>query len=136
MLPTGYRKSLVFHVLPRLLKERDARVSSQSVGSSVVVIISPLNALMYDQISKLRERGVKAAVLGVKVRRDEEGDSVLDSKWEGNRGSIIEAGYKIVFCHPESFLSCKDGIKVLQSPAYQNAVKATVVDEAHCILEW
>ena len=91
VLPTGYGKSLVFHVFPRLLKERDARVSSsQSVGSSVVVVISPLNALTYDHILKLRERGVKAAVLGVKVRLDEEGDSVLDSKWEGTRGTITK----------------------------------------------
>ena len=57
VLPTGYGKSLVFQVLPYLLKERDAAKSSsnaQVVGPSVVVVVSPLNALMYDQISKLR----------------------------------------------------------------------------------
>ena len=47
-----------------------------------------------------------------------------------------QAGYEIVFCHPEAFLSCNDGLEVLQSSVYLSAVKAVVVDEAHCILEW
>ena len=42
--------------------------------------VSPLNALMYDQISKLRARGVEAAVLGVKKGID--ADSPVISQWE------------------------------------------------------
>ena len=103
------------------------------VTKSVVLVVSPLNALMYDQISKLRRRGVEAAVLGVKNGNDAE--SPIISQWEGVRESIIQAGYEIVFCHPEAFLSSNDGLEVLQSSVYLSAVKAVVVDEAPCILE-
>ena len=60
-LPTGYVKSLVFQVLPRLLRERDTH-ANKSPTKSVVLVVSPLNASMYDQISKLRAIGVEAAV--------------------------------------------------------------------------
>ena len=43
---------------------------------------------------------------------------------------------RIVFSYSEAFLSCEDGLKVLQSTIYLSAVKAVIVDEAHCILEW
>ena len=134
VLPTGYGKSLVFQVLPHLLKQRDARLTPST--KSVVIVVSPLNALMYDQISKLNESGIKAAIFGIKELEDEEGDPCVASRWEGERKTILEAGYDIVFCHPEAFLSCNDGLEVLQSDVYQSAVKGVVVDEAHCILEW
>jgi len=75
VLPTGYGKSLVFQVLPYLLKERDATKSwsnAQVVGPSVVVVVTPLNGLMYDQISKLRGKGAQAAILSVTERVDED----------------------------------------------------------------
>ena len=112
VLPTGCGKSLVFHVLPRLLKERDAiRTSPSTTCKSVVLVVSPLNALMYDQISSLRDKGVQAAILGVKeAESDEDGDSpvTITSQWEGTREHIIQAKYEIVFSHPEAFLSCED----------------------------
>ena len=66
VLHTDYGKSLVFQVLRRLLREREEKRATMSVTKSVVLVVLPLNALMYDQISKLRARGVVAAVLGVK----------------------------------------------------------------------
>ncbi|CAB4035489.1 Hypothetical predicted protein [Paramuricea clavata] len=38
--------------------------------------------------------------------------------------------------HPEAFLSCKEGMELLQSKPYQESVQSIIVDEAHCILEW
>ena len=95
VLPTGYGNSLVFQVLPRLLREREETRATTSVTKSVVLVVSPLNALMYDQISKLRARGVEVAVLGVKKGID--ADSSVISQWEGARESITQAGYEIVF---------------------------------------
>ena len=100
VLPTGYGKSLVFQVLPQLLRERDTRANT-SVAKSVVLVVLPLNTVMYDQISKLRARGVDAARLGVKKGNNT--DLLVISQWEGARESIIQAGYEIVFCHPEVF---------------------------------
>ncbi|XP_068674590.1 bifunctional 3'-5' exonuclease/ATP-dependent helicase WRN-like [Montipora foliosa] len=94
---------------------------------------------MYDQISSLREKAVQAAILGVKeAESDEDGDSpvTITCQWEGTKERIIQAQYEIVFSHPEAFLSCEDGLKVIQSTIYLSAVKAVIVDEAHCILEW
>ena len=36
---------------------------------------------------------------------------------------IIEAGYKIIFCHREAFLLCDEGLKIFQSSTYRSAVK-------------
>ena len=93
---------------------------------------------MYDQISSLRDKGVQAAILVVNETESDENDSspVLTSQWEGTREQIIQARYEIVFSHPEAFLSREDGLKVLQSTCYLSAVKAGIIDEAHCILEW
>ena len=97
VLPTGYGKSLVFQVLPRLLREREERDkltgATASVTKSVVLVVSPLNALMYDQISKLRGRGVKAAVLGIKKGND--ADSPVTSQWEGARESINHMAFHL-----------------------------------------
>ena len=87
VLPTGYGKSLVFQVLPRLLREREETRASTSVTKPVILVVLPLNALMYDQISKLIAKGVKAAVLG--VRKGVDPDSPVISQWEGARESII-----------------------------------------------
>ena len=79
VLPKGCGKSLVFHFLPRFFRERDTiHTSPSTTCKSVVLVVSPLNALVYDQISSLREKAVQAAILGVKeAESDEDGDSRL-----------------------------------------------------------
>ena len=109
----------MFQVLPRLLKERDAKSTVDTVEPSVVVVVLPFSALMFDQISKLRVKGIEAAVLGVTTTRDNEGETNFTPQWEGTRNLIMEGGYEIVFCHPEAFLSCIDGLEILQSSVYR-----------------
>ena len=48
---------------------------------------------------------------------------------------LKDADYDFTFTHPKA-LSCKEGMNLLQRAPYQHAVKAIVVDEAYCILEW
>ena len=48
VLPTGYGKFIVFQVLPRLFREREETRATTSLTKSVVLVVSPLNALMYD----------------------------------------------------------------------------------------
>ena len=62
-------------------------------------------------------------------------DLGLDAS-DANYTLLREAKYEMVFTHPEAFVSCKDGMELFQSLPYQGAVKAVIVDEAHCILEW
>ena len=48
---------------------------------------------------------------------------------------VQKGEFKLLFTHPEAFISCKDGRKVLQSDLYQNRVAFCVIDEAHLIKE-
>ena len=60
VLPTGYGKSMIFHLLPALLYDKRSE-SAQS--RPVVIVVSPLNALTKDQISRISQGTFKAAAL-------------------------------------------------------------------------
>ena len=158
VLPTGYGKSLICHLLPWLLFAKKYMNENQSrpdvdvsVVMTIVIVVSPLNALISDQISRLKHCGIRASVLGIRSG-DREGDDHGgdDPECDGTTASPsvecdfrfcderkMRAGfYNMVFAHPESFISCKFGRELLLSSVYQNNVAAIVVDEAHCILEW
>ena len=80
VLPTGYGKSLIFHLLPMLLFAklklrgnvlrgwRSKGVSTRLVDS-IVIVVSPLNSLMSNQISRLGASGIKASVINIKFRK-------------------------------------------------------------------
>ena len=137
VLPTGYGKSLIFQLLPSLLH---AKITSCHKGQTpspvcpIIIVVSPMNALIKDQMRKSTEGNVSAAFLDVRKKnnsRDLELD-VNDTSYQ----LLKDAKHEIIFIHPEAFVSCGDGMQLLQSPPYQRSVKAVVVDEAHCILEW
>ena len=56
-MPTGYGKSLIFQLLP------DIYDHLLYVENSVVLVISPLNALMHNQIAKLNERSISVCMI-------------------------------------------------------------------------
>jgi superfamily II DNA or RNA helicase len=67
VLPTGFGKSLIFHLLPALLYAKKDGISKGPTNIlSIVVVVSPLNALIMNQISKLDASGVRASALDVK----------------------------------------------------------------------
>ena len=139
VLPTGYGKSLIFHVLPHLFydklvrEEQKERPSTVTVSKPVILVVSPLNSLIENQIKRSCQETIKAGVLNVKKGKDTES---LQLDFSGNQSLLKDAKYDIVYLHPESFLSCKEGMELLQSKPYQESVRAIIVDEAHCILEW
>ena len=139
VLPTGYGKSIIFHLLPGMffdkINSRAARSSSASIINPVVVVVCPLNSLISDQIRRSNEGKVKAVVLNMKRSNNSDDDFELDST-QTNSLLLKEAKYDIVFTHPEAVLSCQKGIELFQSAPYQRCVQALVVDEAYCILEW
>ena len=57
VLPTGYGKSLIFHLLPWILPYKNEGLKN------TVLVVCPLSSIMKDQISVLNERGIIAALL-------------------------------------------------------------------------
>ncbi|MDN3723783.1 RecQ family ATP-dependent DNA helicase [Aequorivita sp. SDUM287046] len=109
LLPTGGGKSICFQV-PALAME------------GICIVVSPLVALMGDQVNTLKERGIKALKLtgGIPF---EELNSLLDNALYGN--------YKFLYLSPERLQQ-----EIVQNYIKQMAVNLIAVDEAHCISQW
>ena len=117
---------------------------SPAVVNSIVVVLSLLNSLMSDQVSRLRITGIRASVIDVKEpSKDKADEHDLDESTEVDINfCLCEENtyanlryYHIVFSHPEALISSRNGRELL-SEKYQRNVVAIVVDEAHCIVEW
>ena len=129
ILPTGYGKSLIYQLLPFVF---DAYLGYEKASSSVIVI-SPLNALMVDQITKLKAH---MDVTVLKASREATHDGSMTSAVGSIYEQIVRPS-QIIFAHPEALLEDKKIFQnILKSKVYQTFVKAIVVDEAHLVEEW
>ncbi len=109
IMPTGGGKSLCFQ-LPALLRD------------GVTVVISPLIALMRDQVRALREAGVEAGAL-TSGNTDEETEQVWSALEEGR--------LKLLYIAPER-LASGAAVNMLR----RIGVSMIAVDEAHCVSQW
>lgn len=109
LLPTGGGKSICFQV-PALAME------------GICIVISPLIALMKDQVKSLTQKGIKAMALtsGISYK---ELDTLLDNCIYGN--------YKFLYLSPERLQQ-----ELVQHRIKQMNVNLIAVDEAHCISQW
>src|SRR5262249_26506781 len=110
VMPTGAGKSLCYQ-LPAVMLE------------GVTLVVSPLIALMKDQVDSLTARGIACAALTSAASPDEQ-DEIL--------AGIEDSAYTLVFVAPERFHSQRFR-QALASARQQIALFA--VDEAHCISE-
>ena len=129
VLPPGYGKSLIYQLLPTVF---DVHLDCED--SSSVIDISPLKALMVDQIAKLKEH-MDVSVLKATRREAKYGSNTDIMQVDvGFVYDEIACPSKIIFAHPEALLEDK---KVFQNVlAYQDSAKAIVIDEAHLVEEW
>ena len=99
------------------------RINSQS--GSVVIVVSPLIALMVDQVVGLRERGVNATVIttGGGVREE-----LRATENDMSKCSLL-------YCAPEALINSR-WREALENPLFSDRVVAVVVDEAHCVSKW
>ncbi len=109
LFPTGAGKSLCFQI-PALLRD------------GVGIVISPLIALMRDQVEALKQRGVRAAALNSSLSREE----FLDV-----RRAVLNGELDLLYVTPERIVA----------PGFQDLVgRARIalfaIDEAHCVSQW
>ena len=109
LMPTGGGKSIAFQV-PALAKE------------GLCIVITPLIALMKDQVANLRSRGIKATAIYSGMR-----SSDIVKALE----NCIFGDYKFLYVSPER-LSSELFLKKIQ----RVKVSMVTVDEAHCISQW
>jgi ATP-dependent DNA helicase RecQ len=109
ILPTGGGKSICFQV-PALQME------------GVCIVITPLIALMKDQVEQLKRRGIKAAAIYSGMHRTEI-DYTLDN--------FVYGDYKFLYVSPERLLT-----EIMQERTKRMKVCLLAIDEAHCISQW
>ncbi|WP_458626006.1 RecQ family ATP-dependent DNA helicase [Winogradskyella sp. PC D3.3] len=109
LLPTGGGKSVCFQI-PALIQD------------GICIVISPLIALMKDQVNTLKAKGIKAIALtsGMSYK---DLDTQLDNCIYGN--------YKFLYLSPERLQQ-----SLVQERIQQMRVNLIAVDEAHCISQW
>ncbi len=109
VMPTGGGKSLCYQ-LPSVFRQ------------GLTIVVSPLIALMKDQVDSLGQRGIPAALI----------NSTLSTGEQNERLQDVAAGkYQLVYVAPER----------LRNPKFLDAIRATpiqllAIDEAHCISQW
>ena len=109
VMPTGGGKSLCYQ-LPAVISEKTA------------VVISPLIALMQDQVAQLTQMGIPSAVLNSSLSNEEQ---------TRVRNKAREGAYRLLYLSPERLHRGDTAAWLKQVP-----ISFFAIDEAHCISEW
>jgi ATP-dependent DNA helicase RecQ len=117
LMPTGGGKSLCYQV-PAILRHRE--------GRGVTVVVSPLIALMHDQVGALHEAGVSAAFLNSTL----EGDEARRIERELMAGRLT-----LLYAAPERILTPRF-LAMLTSLNERGLLSLFAIDEAHCVSQW
>jgi len=109
LLPTGAGKSICFQV-PTIYQR------------GICIVISPLIALMQDQVKELVSKNLKAVLLGSQLSAQEE--SIVFKEIEAKK-------YQFIYCSPEKLAQ-----KHFQTLLSGLPIQLFAIDEAHCISQW
>jgi len=112
---TGWGKSFVYFIATRLLRE---------AGFGPVLLISPLLALMRNQMAAAERMGVRAATINSDNKDD----------WTAVEDKLANGEIDILLISPERLANERFRTQVLASIAAQ--ISMLVIDEAHCISDW
>ncbi|MDE2369840.1 MAG: DNA helicase RecQ [Burkholderiales bacterium] len=117
LMPTGGGKSLCYQV-PAIVRQR--------AGRGVTVVVSPLIALMHDQVGALDEIGVKAAFLNSTL----EGDEARRVERE-----LLAGRLTLLYAAPERILTPRF-LAMMESLHERGQLGLFAIDEAHCVSQW
>ena len=111
IMPTGGGKSICYQVPALLFK-------------GITLVISPLIALMQDQVSALKSAGVEAVFLN---------STLTAEQYKAALSSIFSGKAKLVYLSPEG-LNSKNKLDLFSSSDIN--ISCITIDEAHCVSEW
>ncbi|MGH2583442.1 MAG: DEAD/DEAH box helicase, partial [Dehalococcoidia bacterium] len=112
---TGWGKSLVYFIAGRLLRDH---------GSGPTLLVSPLLALMRNQIEMARHIGIRAFTM----------NSENESEWNAIDGALQRDACDVLLVSPERLRNERFLTETL--PGMRRGIGLFVVDEAHCISDW
>lgn len=115
IMPTGMGKSLCYQI-PALCEPQ------QPEAANLTLVVSPLIALMKDQVDALRKRGIDAVYINSSLTRSER---------EARYDAVARGEYHLLYVTPERFRK-SEFIDVIA----RRHIRLLAVDEAHCISEW
>jgi len=110
LMPTGGGKSITFQV-PALAKE------------GICIVVTPLIALMKDQVENIKARGIKAVAIYSGMTRHE-----IDVALEN---CVHDKDLKFLYCSPERLAT-----EIFRTRVKQMNVNLLAIDESHCISQW
>jgi ATP-dependent DNA helicase RecQ len=117
IMPTGSGKSLCFQI-PAMMLQEDRKTNSRPL----TLVLSPLIALMKDQVDTLQAKGVAATFINSSLSKQER---------ERRYAAIAAGNYCLLYVTPERFRK-PEFLEVLA----RREIRLLAVDEAHCISEW
>jgi ATP-dependent DNA helicase RecQ len=117
LMPTGGGKSLCYQI---------PAIARQQAGHGVTIVVSPLIALMHDQVGALHEAGVEAAFLNSTL----DWDATQDVEFRLQTGAIT-----LLYVAPER-LNTPRFLGLLDELHAQRALSLFAIDEAHCVSQW
>ena len=118
VLPTGFGKTACFTTLPfafDLVQERDLE------NRAIIIVVSPLTALIIDQVEALLNRNVSVGYINSETTSDV-------------RKNVEQGVYSIVFMGPEQLVS--EWRTLLSNDIYKSRLVGLIIDEAHCVVKW
>jgi ATP-dependent DNA helicase RecQ len=110
VMPTGFGKSLCYQLPAAML------------SNETVVVVSPLIALMQDQVAQLTQMGIPSALLNSSLSKPQQAQVISDA---------TEGKYRLLYLSPERLAAADTSQWLRRVP-----VSFFAIDEAHCISEW
>lgn len=112
---TGWGKSVVYFIATKLLRKK---------GAEPTLIVSPLLALMRNQIDMAAKMGLRAASI----------NSTNIGDWPEIEGTFLSGRTDVLFVSPERLANREFQERLI--PYYESHAGMVVIDEAHCVSDW